>query len=162
MKAKILTFLVFFALFFGIGAYFLSTTVVYHGHSLGSVVETTSFGSWPFKVSGGLYQESYGAHQRGFIVKNEELAQRLAKSEGRELVFEIRSTFMNLSAPYNEQIVSFREAPEPAVELLEDDRLCRLVAVITQSKAMVDALRPRIERDDPELLDQLKTCQRSE
>lgn len=161
MKAKILTFLVLFALFFGVGAYFLSTTVVYQGHSLGTIVELKSYGSWPFKVSGGLYQESFGPHQSGFIVKNPELAQRLANSEGRELVFEIRSTFLNLFAPYTLEIVSFREAPEAPVELMEDDRLCRLVAVIARSQAMVEALKPRIERYDQLLLEDLKDCQRS-
>lgn len=148
-------------IFFGAGAYFLSTNVVHHGHSLGVIEQMQSYGRWPFKVSGGLYQESFGPHQKGFIVKNEELAQRLSQAIGRELLFETRSTFLTLFGPYNLEIVSFREAPEPAVELIEDARLCRLVEIIARSQAMVDALRPRIERHDPELLGFMKECQHS-
>lgn len=162
MKAKILTFSLFFAVFFGFGTFFFSTKVIYHGHSVGSVVELQSHGRWPFQMSSGLFQETYGPHQSGFIVKNEELAQRLAQNKGRELVFEVQSTFFHPFAPYNLEIISFREVPLATQDLSDDEHLCRLVSVIARSQTMVEVLKKRIERYDPQLLPSLRDCQHSE
>lgn len=162
MKAKILFFLVIFLSILGSGSYFLSNYVVHQGRSLGVINEISSQGTWPFRVEAGLYQESFASHQRGFIVRDTNLADRLKALPGRELVLETQTTFLSLFSPYNEEIIGYREAPEPSVELIEDDKLCRLVSVIARSQDMVRVLRPRIEKYDSELLEVIRDCQSSE
>lgn len=158
MKKKIIFYLlILLVVFIGLG-YGVLHYPISSGMRSGKIVELKRKG-YLFKTYEGTLD--LGSAERltwDFSIHDEALGEQLEALSGKYVSLEYREILFKFF--YN---TKFDIVGSKVVNPIGDDNasLCRLVSIITQNGSVVRFLRPLIEKQDPDLLKQMRECSKS-
>lgn len=144
--------------------YGLTHWSLYRGASAAYIQEFSSTGSWPARYVG-IYRDLLTGEEKEFSVFDPVTKDRLEKAVGEKVVLLTENHFLSL---WNSHAHSVRAVQELELELggasvgpLDSKGLCRLVEIVRKSAPMVEVLKKRIKKYEPELLTLIRKCPES-
>lgn len=141
--------------------YGLTHWSLHKGATAATLEEFSSTGSWPVRYVG-VYRDLLTGKEQEFSVFDPVAREQLEDAVGKEVVLLTENHFLSL---WNSHAHSVRGVQELELSLGDtgsgqgrSDGLCRLVEIVRRSAPMVEVLKRRIEKHDPELLALVRQC----
>lgn len=141
--------------------YGLTHWSLHKGATAGYVQEFSSTGSWPVRYIG-VYRDLLTGEEREFSVFDPVTREQLQDAVGQKVVLLTENHFLSL---WNSHAHSVRGVQELQLSLDQgssspenSDSLCRLVEIVRRSAPMVEVLKERMQKYDPELLGLVRQC----
>lgn len=158
MKFKLFAIL-FFLLSFSIGASYLIFTYPYSsGARSGKLVKLSKKGIIYPTYEGILDLGSGDKLTWEFSIHDKKIGDELAKFSGRHVKLNYDELFYKLLFDTKYNITSFEL--EKTIEMqTQDPRFCRLVNVLRRSLTVVNEIKENINKYDPNLLEEIRSCQ---
>lgn len=157
MKKKIIGFLVLLCLI-AVGASYLILSYSYsEGNRAGKLVKLSKKGFLPKTWEGTLDLGSGDRLTWDFSVHDDELGEKLMNQTGKMVNLEYRELLWSLFYKTKYDVTTWTLNEKSANDI---NLLCRFVAVLRKDKAIVEQIRPMIEKFDLGLLTKIRECQK--
>lgn len=157
MKKKIIGYLILLCLV-GVGVSYLILSYSYsEGNRVGKLVKLSRKGFLPKTWEGTLDLGSGDRLTWDFSVHNDELGEKLKEQSGKMVNLEYRELLWKLFYRTKYDITSWSLNDR---NKNDSNLLCRFVAVLRKDKAIVEQIRPMIEKYDLGLLTNIRECQK--
>lgn len=129
-----------------------------NGQRTGKLVKLSKKGFFPKTYEGTLDLGSGDQLTWQFSVHDEKLGEQLTNLSGRMVTLEYRELLWKIFYDTKYDVIGFKMADIP--EAGGTKLLCRFVQVLRQDKNIVEQIRPLILKHDPDLLTEIRNCQR--
>lgn len=157
MKKKIIGILVVLLLVTAGASYLILNYSYSKGNRVGKLVKFSEKGFFPKTWEGTLDLGSGDRLTWDFSVHDDELGEKLKKHSGQMVNLEYRELLWKLfyNTAYDVTSWSLNDRNQN-----DNNLLCRFVSVLRKDKAIVEQIRPMIEKYDSSLLTNIRECQK--
>lgn len=129
-----------------------------NGQRTGKLVKLSKKGFFPKTYEGTLDLGSGDKLTWDFSVHNEKLGEEIINLSGRMVTLEYRELLWKIFYDTKYDVISYRLVEDPKGDSLK--MLCRFVDVLRNNKEIVEMIRPLILKYDPDLLSDIRNCQK--
>lgn len=158
MKKKIILVLIILTGLFALVGWAILSFPVSDGVRAGKLVKVTKKGVL-FKTYEGTLDLGSGDNLTwDFSVHDDELGRELQKFSGKQVTLDYKELLFKVFYESKYDVISVKKVIESSDP---KELLCRLVNILRKNGSVVRFIRPMIQLDDPDLLDQIRECQKN-